>query len=75
VTKNLLNLKVLEIIKSYHKSVKATPIHQNAVAISSSTQVKDLPIPKPNILDRISMPQPEDYAWYEKRHRENICRT
>jgi hypothetical protein len=21
------------------------------------------------------MPQPEDYAWYEKRHRENICRT
>jgi hypothetical protein len=42
------------------------------VASSSSTQAKDMPAPKPSIVDRISSPQPEDFAWYEKRHRANI---
>jgi hypothetical protein len=26
-------------------------------------------------VNRISSPQPEDFAWYEKRHRENIHQT
>jgi hypothetical protein len=72
VTKNPLNLKALENIKSYNKFIESTPIYQNAVASSSSTQVEDVLAPKPNILDRISMPQPKDFAWYEKRCRENI---
>jgi hypothetical protein len=75
VTKNSLNLKALENIKSYNKFVKSTPVYQNVMASSSSTQVEDVPAPKPNILDRISMPQPEDFARYEKRCRENICQT
>jgi gag-polypeptide of LTR copia-type len=75
MTKNLLNLKALENIKSYHKFVKSTPIYQNAVAFSSSAQVKDVPAPKPSIVDRMSLPQPKDFAWYEKRCRENICQT
>jgi hypothetical protein len=37
VTKNPLNLKVLENIRSYHKFIKDTPIYKNAVALSSST--------------------------------------
>jgi hypothetical protein len=72
VTKNPLNLKVLENIKSYHKFTEDTPIYKNVVTSSSSTQVEDLPAFKPSIVDRISSPQPEDYAWYEKRHWENI---
>ena len=75
VTKNPLNLKVLENIKSYHKFVGGTDIYKNAVASSSSTQVEDLPAPKPSILDRISMPQPKYYAQSEKRGWENICHT
>jgi hypothetical protein len=51
VTKNPLNLKALENIKSYHKFVKSTPIYQKVVATSSSTQVEDLLTPKPNILN------------------------
>jgi hypothetical protein len=74
VTKNPLNLKVLENIKSYHKFVESTPVHQNAVATSSSLRVKDVLAPKPSIIDRISSPQPED-ARYEKRHQENGRRT
>jgi hypothetical protein len=73
VTKNPLTLKVLENIKSYHKFIKSTPIYQNVVASSSSTQVEDVLALKSSIVDRISLPQPEDFARYEKRHRENIC--
>ena len=29
-------------------------------------------VPKPSILDRMTTPQPKDYAQSEKRHRENI---
>jgi hypothetical protein len=75
MTKNPLNLKALENIKSYNKFVESTPIYQNVVAFSPSTQVKDISAPKTNILDRISTPQPKDYARYEKRRRENICWT
>jgi hypothetical protein len=75
VTKNPLNLKALENIKSYHKFVESTPTYQNAVASSSSTRVEDVPALKPSIVDRISSPQPEDFAQYEKRDRENIRQT
>jgi hypothetical protein len=75
VTRNPLNLKVLENIKSYYKFIKSTPIYQNVMASSSSTRVEDMPAPKLSIVDRISLPQPEDFAWYEKRHKEIIHRT
>jgi hypothetical protein len=75
VTKNPLNLKVLENIKSYHKFIKSTPIYQNAMASFFSTWVEDVLAPKPSIVDRISLPQPKDFAQYEKRHRENIGQT